>query len=218
MNKKGAIWVFSVLGIFALVVVYVILSSPKGDTIDSASKENDATMPGEESQSAEISMISESVDDLNEHPDWEDEDIDNDLMYNDPPPDPNQGPPEFNPYPVEETQPELLLALSEVKVNGEVMDSYTFEDPVDFGLGHTYSQIEGITTFRGNNFRDNATYGRANVQDAKLNEIWTARSGSLTTPEGTLWTGHGWTGQPLIVRWPAATRQVMNMFGWAKEK
>jgi len=36
-------------------------------------------------------------------------------------------------------------------------------------------------------------------------------------PDGNNWSGCGWTGQPLIVKWPKETRQIMNLYDWAKE-
>ena len=37
-------------------------------------------------------------------------------------------------------------------------------------------------------------------------------------PGGVYWSGNGWTGQPLIAEWPKETRQVMNMYDWAKQQ
>jgi len=86
------------------------------------------------------------------------------------------------------------------------------------GFPQNYAAIDGVTTFRGNNFRENAAFGRANISSARFGERWTRNTGALTAPTGTHWTGHGWTGQPLIVRWPQETRQIMNMHPWAREQ
>ena len=70
---------------------------------------------------------------------------------------------------------------------------------------------------RGNNFRDSAAYGTANITQKQFGKSWTATTGSLTAPDGAFWSGNGWTGQPLIVEWPKETRQIMNMYDWAKQ-
>jgi len=104
-------------------------------------------------------------------------------------------------------------------VGNTIVDSYEFERPFNFGLGEEYSFLEGITAFRGNNFRDTASWGYANITNAKFGSTWNRTTASLAGAEGRMWTGHGWTGQPLIVRWPIETRAVMtNMHRWAKEQ
>ena len=46
---------------------------------------------------------------------------------------------------------------------------------------------------------------------------WSKGTGSLTYGNHT-WTGSGWTGQPLMMKWPKETKVHMNMYDWAKEK
>ena len=126
--------------------------------------------------------------------------------------------PPFEPYAVEETQPHLMLASSHIMSDGVIVDSFLSPERIDFGRGDAYSLIEGVTTFRGNNFRDSASYGYANIRNGKFGETWTRGTGSLTAPDGATWTGHGWSGQPLIVKWPKQTRDIMNLYSWAKER
>jgi hypothetical protein len=92
------------------------------------------------------------------------------------------------------------------------ISSFNRSTPVDFGPGSSYTSLPGIITFRGNNFRDSASYGTADVQSAKLSLIWSVPTGSVAKPGGAgAWTGSGWTGQPLIVQWPDALKQIMNI-------
>ena len=44
--------------------------------------------------------------------------------------------------------------------------------PSDFGSGKDYTDLEGIITFRGNNYRSGANYGTADVKTAKLEVLW----------------------------------------------
>lgn len=127
--------------------------------------------------------------------------------------------PEFRPYAVSDTEPSKWLSQTEIMVNDVIVDSYApHGGDIDFGLGSQYTEAEGIVTFRGNNFRNTAAYGFASLEYGRFAESWKVSTGALTAPNGVAWTGNGWTGQPLVVRWPKDTRAVMNMYGWAKER
>jgi len=133
------------------------------------------------------------------------------------PPEP-PGPPSFEPYAVEGTEPERMLASTGIMASGEIVDSFTFPEPIDFYEGETYPLFEGIVSFRGNNFRDSASYGFADIKNAKFGDKWSRGTGSYTAPDGAFWSGHGWSGQPLIVKWPQETRRIMNMHTWAQDQ
>lgn len=127
--------------------------------------------------------------------------------------------PEFNPAAADETLPELLIKSTDIMVNGQIVESYAMPESIDFGPGGDYAAgIAGITAFRGNNFRDTAAYGFASVTEKKFFGYWTVPTASIIASDGEFWSGHGWTGQPLIVKWPKETRAVMNMKDWAKEQ
>jgi hypothetical protein len=90
--------------------------------------------------------------------------------------------------------------------------SFKRSDPISFGQGKDYTRLEGIITFRGNNYREGASYGTVDVKLAQLEPIWSVATGSVLKTNGKAsWTGSGWTGQPLIVKWPEDTRQIMNL-------
>ena len=120
--------------------------------------------------------------------------------------------------PVEGTAPETMLASSEIMVDGQIVDNFSFSERIDFDIGEEYASVEGITTFRGNNFRDSASYGAADITDKKFGDKWSLNTGSFTAPDGAYWSGNGWTGQPHIVKWPKQTRAIMNMYDWAREQ
>ena len=82
-------------------------------------------------------------------------------------------------------------------------------------ISYTNIEVDGIVTFRGNSFRDNPTYGYANMTNYKLNGKWSADTGSLASGD-TVWTGSGWTGQPLMMKWPKEVKAHMNMTEKAK--
>lgn len=126
----------------------------------------------------------------------------------------------FNPHCVESTRPENLISSTEVEVDGTVLDSissYTADSPISFNKGNEYTKVKGIVTFRGNNFRDSAAYGKASLEKNILRDKWSRDTGSLSS-QGTVWTGSGWTGQPLMQKWSKEVKAHMNMYDWAKEK
>ena len=133
-----------------------------------------------------------------------------------PTPEPTPEPTPFDPHWVDSTDPSKLIASTQIQVDGETVDTYE-DDSVVFGEGSEYTQVKGITTFRGNNFRDSAVYGTASITDKLFGSYWTVGTASLTAPDGAVWSGSGWTGQPLIVDWPQSTRKVMNLYDWAKQ-
>lgn len=126
---------------------------------------------------------------------------------------------DFSPYAVDSTVPANLIASTGILYNGSTMDSsFTLPEAIDFGLGEDYTDVQGIVTFRGNNFRDSPTYGTASITKEKFDtETWSVTTGALQAPDGDVWTGSGWVGQPLVMTWSKEVRSHMNMYDWAKE-
>ena len=124
--------------------------------------------------------------------------------------------PTFNPSPVAGTMPSDFGLEEAIEDNGTVVDAYTRAEPIDFLEGDTYTELEGVITFRGNNFRDSAAYGTV-TWTGQAAEPWTFSVGSMAKKSGSgSWTGCGWTGQPLIVKWPEETKRIMNLYDSAK--
>jgi outer membrane protein assembly factor BamB len=123
----------------------------------------------------------------------------------------------FEPQAVDSTRPELLISQTAIQLDGQTVEAYSFSDPVDFGFPEDYTGVEGIVTFRGNNFRSGGAYGTANIVEKRfLPDPWTVQTASLQAPDGNVWTGSGWVGQPLMMTWPKEVRGHMNMYDWAR--
>ncbi len=106
-----------------------------------------------------------------------------------------------------ETDPAKFGFETHVYDDNEEKDSYTRPDPVSFSSGGDYSVLQGITTYRGNNYRDTASsYGTANITNGKLKLLQIKK----TTSSIGKWSGSACTGQPLIVMWPDKTREKMT--------
>ena len=78
---------------------------------------------------------------------------------------------------------------------------------------NNYSNVKGITTFRGNNYRENASFGTVTITENKLTKIWTNKIGKTDN-----WTGIGWNGQPAIITWDDDVKIKMNIYDKFKEK
>lgn len=127
---------------------------------------------------------------------------------------------EFSPKCTAQTEPSNLIASTAVEVDGETLadiSEYFSEDRIAFGAGSEYTDMDGVITFRGNNFRSGPAYGVANMTEYALESVWTQDTGTMSY-NGKAWNGSGWTGQPLITSWSKELRQHMNMYDWAKQQ
>jgi len=93
-------------------------------------------------------------------------------------------------------------------------DAIYFGDPVN------YQSVPGILTFRGNNFRNCASWGPIASGATTLEQIWEYKDiGSLSSSSWAFsWTGTGWTGQPLVITWDYEVQQLMNLYPDKKAK
>ncbi len=111
------------------------------------------------------------------------------------------------------TQPSAFGFETDIQVNGQMVDSYQRQAPISFPPAAQYTELKGVTTFRGNNYRDMASWGAANVSEKTLSKVWKVDTGNLTR-----WSGSGYPSQPLVVQWDADMRQMMNMYDDKKSK
>ncbi len=97
--------------------------------------------------------------------------------------------------------------------NGHAVDFYLRDPSIFMGSGDAYAKLEGVTTFRGNNYRDTAAYGYVPERASKLELSWSVKVGHIDD-----WSGVGWTGQAAVVRWPDETRKAMHLNKEKKDK
>ena len=124
----------------------------------------------------------------------------------------------YDPHPTRETKPSRMMSYTNIQVDGKTLSSnrdYAPTDTITFDTPDKYTELEGVITFRGNNFRDAPAYGEADMSRYRMKKLWSVHTSAVTIA-GQYWSGNGWTGQPLLVKWPAATKQHMNMEDWAK--
>ena len=108
--------------------------------------------------------------------------------------------------------------LTQNVINGAVIVSdYQRENEIFMGDPLEYSSVAGITTFRGNNFRNTATFGYLSpVGDSidTITQVWefSGTGSRLASSQTFEWEGFQLTGQPLVVRWSSDIRSSMNLY------
>lgn len=108
---------------------------------------------------------------------------------------------------VEEIDKSLLEKISyEFIVDETTSEEASINKQISMKLGDSYSTLKGVTTFRGNTFRDSASYGYIDVNERQLEIVWNQSIGNI---DG--WTGVGWNGQPSIVEWDEDIKKIMNI-------
>lgn len=115
----------------------------------------------------------------------------------------------------DEVQPDRNGVEMEYKIyaSGELADAFQRNESIRLTDPSYYTDLEGITTFRGNNFRDTASYGVVPTDADSIAIKYSFGIGNIDN-----WSGVGWTGQPAIVRWSEDARQNMNLFTEKKNK
>jgi hypothetical protein len=111
------------------------------------------------------------------------------------------------------TDPATFGFTTNIMDNDVEVESYQRTDAITFGTGDVYTELEGLITFRGNNYRNLASWGTVSVTEEKLEFMRAKDTGAIGK-----WGGSGWTGQPLVVKWPAELREKMNIYDQFKTK
>lgn len=193
-------------GTGALVVVLagVVLALALGATLFLGSAYDSAA-------TADVPAFAPSVDELEENVETEPEVTEPAPTETEP--EPTKPPVVFAPAMTENSNPKNFGIEWEIIVNDEIVKKYNRPEPISFGKDCDYFALPGIATFRGNNHRNSATYGTAEVSSAKLTKVWSHGIGRLGD-----WGGCAWTGQPLVVQWDEETKSIMNMYESKKKK
>lgn len=119
--------------------------------------------------------------------------------------------------------PSMRGITQNVISGSQILTDFSRANPINIGDPLYYTQIPGVLTYRGNNFRNAASFGYLTPPDGtvdNLTQVWEYTNGhSLLSSDMTFeWTGYRLTGQPLIVRWPADLVPLMNIYPSAASK
>ncbi len=103
-----------------------------------------------------------------------------------------------------------MALVSEIYKNSKKVSEYERLKPINMLPGDDYLiRPFGVTTYRGNAFRQNASVGTVEKAES-LSVLWTVEAGSVAGSSRTYY-GVGWTGQPVIVKWPSDIRRSMEL-------
>ena len=111
------------------------------------------------------------------------------------------------------SDPTAVNFTYDIQVDGTIAPEYLSPEPIAFKFPEYYADVPGVTTFRGNNFRDQPAWGHADIREEKLSEAYRISTGSIEK-----WTGVGWSGQPAIVQWDYEVQLMMNLLPEKREK
>ncbi|MEN8076473.1 PQQ-binding-like beta-propeller repeat protein [Clostridioides difficile] len=109
-----------------------------------------------------------------------------------------------------ESEPEIEIEAINLEPN--INTNYSFEVfgnkniCSDILFTDKYTDLEGIVTFRGNNFRNTASFGTSKISNKELSVKW-----KTATSFSSWGGGAGWTGQPSIIRWSDELKSSMNI-------
>ena len=86
----------------------------------------------------------------------------------------------FDVSPVDAAKPAQFGFTYEIRKNNrdESYNSNPNENKFSFGKGSDYTQVKGITTFAGNNYRSGFAYGTARVTMQTMEQVWSFAVGS----------------------------------------
>ena len=136
-----------------------------------------------------------------------------------PTPEPSPTPvvtPKLEAMAAEKAAPSLISETVIYKDDRKVKE-YERAQPINMPASDAYlTRAFGVTTFRGNAFRQNAAVETVE-NPTSLSLAWTVEAGSVAGSSRNYY-GIGWTGQPVIARWPADIRRSMNINDANKEQ
>lgn len=106
----------------------------------------------------------------------------------------------------ENANPSKFGISANIRIGNDDQNSYSRANKVSFGRDIEYTSVPGVLTFGSNNYRNSFAYGSVSVSEKRLREQWSESVGALSG-----WSGTGWTGQPLIVRWPDEVKPFLGI-------
>lgn len=123
---------------------------------------------------------------------------------------------------VPETNPESYEIHSLCEADGEHKEGYERSESISFSSDYSTNLLdaEGLFTFRGNYIRNKSSYGNPEITLKEISsDSWTYKTGKVLKSDGVdYWSGNGWTGQPIVVRWAETEKKNMNLYESAKNK
>ncbi len=112
----------------------------------------------------------------------------------------------LTPQHTDKTDPASFGFETKIYVDGEEVESYSRSGSIDFSSSDEYNTLDGVSTYRGSNYRDDPSFGTADITKGEL----TLLDIDKTTMKIGRWGGSACTGQPLVVKWTGKTLENMD--------
>ena len=110
-----------------------------------------------------------------------------------------------------------LISVTKIYMNNRKTETYERDKPMNMPASDEYlTRAFGVTTFRGNAFRQNAAVDTVDGAES-LSLAWTVEAGSVAGSSRNYY-GIGWTNQPVIAKWPSDIRKGMTLEDVRKEQ
>jgi len=113
---------------------------------------------------------------------------------------------------VKECLPESHNFKWDVIKDGKKLDTYSRDNTVVFKPADKYNEIDGVTTFRGNNYRNSASFGSANVRKKNSRKFGVSKKIYRYMDRCWLERSAG------NCKWSNELRKKMNLFQDKKDK
>lgn len=120
------------------------------------------------------------------------------------------------------TDPAVHKIVEKVEKDGVPVTEYERSERISFSedFVRNMNGVSGMLTFRGNYSRSMTALGTPGIEkETFADKTWTYATGKVLKSNGVdYWSGNGWTGQPLVIKWDSETKAVMNLYDQAKSK
>lgn len=125
-------------------------------------------------------------------------------------------------FATENTDPGKRGVKQYLEVDGRHVDSWERPENISFdtALLKRVSEVPGLITFRGNYSRMKSSHGNPEINLEKFgSSTWSYNTGKILKSNGVdYWSGNGWTGQPMLIKWGEEEKKNMNLFDSAKNR
>ncbi|MEX1308084.1 MAG: PQQ-binding-like beta-propeller repeat protein [Eubacteriales bacterium] len=111
------------------------------------------------------------------------------------------------------SDPERFRFRTYLMVAGEDVEVFDRATILRYPTAEAYTDLLGVSTYRGTNYRGSATYGTARINEKLMSILWTHN-----LPDFPLSSHQDGTAQPLIIQWPADVMNTMTFKTAKKDK
>jgi outer membrane protein assembly factor BamB len=118
-----------------------------------------------------------------------------------------------NPIAFEYSDPKNFAFETYIMDAGNIVKKFDREQPIRFNELSSYTKLNGITTYKGDNYRSSACFGTARITNAQMKIEWTKKLDNFE-----IIGPFDGTAQPLVIRWTADMMDIVKFKYGKKDK